>query len=462
MSELNPKYGFVTSLAMVVGSVVGIGIFLRAPRMSLNTGGDVLAVMLAWVIGAIMIIPIAIIIAEIASTVKSTGGMQIYGEETWGKRYGFTIGWVQSFFYIPGNLSFIMFLIAGYTSKVFHLNLNLNGLICLGLFYLLGLFCINIFAGKAGGYLQIVVTFVKIIPLLAIGIVGAFYFGDKVSTIGPNPVLLDIYNNNSHLLLILKIASIVPSALFALDGWAFVGVIAKEIKNPGRNVPLSIVGGLVIISVLYLLFTYASFNVVEPISLATEGASNIELATKLFGSTLANFINAFILISAIGVANGNVLVVIRGPYALAERRSFIGSSWLTKVNRHNIPANSGFLVLIVTLGYFLIPYLLGRTNDGNTYAMFIDSSILLFFVMYAIICFGVVRLRVTKPNLERPFKAPFIYVFIVLAVLGSVFGVFGLLVAYKNSIIPVVIFIACACSGFLVYSFTKEKEKSNL
>ncbi len=457
-TDMKPRYGLVTSLCMVVGSVIGTGIFLRSGKMSLAAGGDTTAIILAWIIGAIMIIPIATIISEVASMTTESGGPQVYAEKTISKRFGFAVGWSQSFFYLPAMVSMILWLVAEYTLKIAKLeHLGVPGTIYLASFYGTALFLINMLSPKSGGTIQVVSTFIKVIPLVGVTILGLLYFGDKIDVIG-SPELLNQLNMNADSSFITKVASILPPVIFSLDGWIIICIVTKEIINPNRNIPLSVVGGLSVVSILYLLFTIASFNVASSVSLGTEGSSTIDIAKHLFGDFFGSLLNIFVVISAIGVANSKIIAIIRAPYSLTKNKTFIGSNFLSKLQgKNDMPIHSGIVALLFVLAYLLIPFFLNKVNGGEIYGFFIDTALLLFFAYYSLICFGVFRMRKTQPNAYRPFKAPFIMLLLIISFMGCGFGIYGLITAY--ALLPVVIFLVCSLSGFVFYSFVTDSNK---
>ena len=116
-----------------------------------------------------------------------------------------------------------------------------------------------------------------------------------------------------------------------------------------------------------------------------------------------------------------------------------------------MPINSGIVALLFVLAYLLIPFFLNKVNGGEIYGFFIDTSLLLFFGYYSLICFGVFRMRKTQPDAHRPFKAPFIKLLLTISFIGCGFGIYGLITVY--SLLPVVIFLVCSLSGLVFYRF---------
>ncbi len=457
---LEPKYGLITTISMVVGSVIGVGIFLRAPQMALASGGNTTAILVAWLVSIIMVIPIVIIVSETASTLNESGGLQILGEKTWGKRTGFAMGWTQTFFYIPTNIVIILYLAADYVCNVIGIH-NPSQEMILIIAILLGvvLFVINLSSPKLGGYVQIIATFVKVIPLILIAILGFMYHGDMLSNLGLDNNLNDALNNNLSKSFIEQVAAVLPMALFSLEGWIFLCVITKEVKNPSKNIPISSIGGMLLVAALYVLFTMGSFQVATPGALATNGANLIDIANLLLGKFFASIINAFVLISAFGVANGNVLALIRAPYSLSKSRTFFGSKYLERITKkNNVPMYAGILSMILVALYFIIPYMLYKSEGGTVYSMLIDCAVMIFFVYYAMICVGTVKLRYQNTKPKKGFKAPFIWGLLIVALAGCFYALFGLIVSYSNNLMATVIFAIANLSGFVLYSLTTNKQ----
>lgn len=457
--NIKAKYGIVTAFALVMGTVIGVGIFFRAPAMAALTGGDFNAVLTAWVVGILMVVAAAIVIAEISSMDTDTGGVQSFLERSWSKRIGFGAGFTQTFLYLPANLALISWFVAGQ----FYVALLGRGgsgteQIILAVVLVTISFLINIYQPKLGGAIQVGSTFIKIIPLLLVGVFGILFSGDPITTEGGNMAAVMEASGQDF---ITKVAAALAPALFALEGWIFLGIVSKEVKNPEKNVPRAIAGGLILVALFYLLFTFGVFKVASAEALGSGGADSASIVVKLFGSSAGRLLNIAILISALGVLNSFTLAYVRAPYALAERRDFPMAEMLRSVDiKTDTPIFSGFTALIISLLYMGGGVVIGGVEGiEGVLGMLADITILIFYVYYSITILGVLKLRRTEPEAVREFRAPMVRLLSTIAIAGTIFGGYGLFAAYAKTNLSVLIFyILFSLTGFIIYAASKDFE----
>lgn len=457
--NIKAKYGIVTAFALVMGTVIGVGIFFRAPAMAALTGGDFNAVLTAWVVGILMVVAAAIVIAEISSMDTDTGGVQSFLERSWSKRIGFGAGFTQTFLYLPANLALISWFVAG-QFYVALLGRGGSGIeqIILAVVLVTTSFLINIYQPKLGGAIQVGSTFIKIIPLLLVGIFGIIFSGDPITSVGGNMAAVTEASGQDF---ITKVAAALAPALFALEGWIFLGIVSKEVKNPEKNVPRAIAGGLILVALFYLLFTFGVFKVATAEALGSGGADSASIVVRLFGSSAGRLLNIAILISALGVLNSFTLAYVRAPYALAERRDFPMAEKLRKVDiKTDTPIFSGFTALIISLLYMGGGVVIGGVEGiEGVLGMLADITILIFYVYYSITILGVLKLRRTEPEAIREFRAPMVKLLSAIAIAGTIFGGYGLFAAYAKTNLPVLIFyILFSLTGFIIYTASKDFE----
>ncbi|GLI55373.1 amino acid permease [Propionigenium maris DSM 9537] len=457
--NIKAKYGIVTAFALVMGTVIGVGIFFRAPAMTALTGGDFNAVLTAWVVGILMVVAAAIVIAEISSMDTDTGGVQSFLERSWSKRIGFGAGFTQTFLYLPANLALISWFVAG-QFYVALLGRGGSGIeqIILAVVLVTTSFLINIYQPKLGGAIQVGSTFIKIIPLLLVGIFGIIFSGDPITSVGGNMAAVTEASGQDF---ITKVAAALAPALFALEGWIFLGIVSKEVKNPEKNVPRAIAGGLILVALFYLLFTFGVFKVATAEALGSGGADSASIVVRLFGSSAGRLLNIAILISALGVLNSFTLAYVRAPYALAERRDFPMAEKLRKVDiKTDTPIFSGFTALIISLLYMGGGVVIGGVEGiEGVLGMLADITILIFYVYYSITILGVLKLRRTEPEAVREFRAPMVKLLSAIAIAGTIFGGYGLFAAYAKTNLPVLIFyILFSLTGFIIYTASKDFE----
>ncbi|GAD79933.1 APC family permease [Vibrio ezurae] len=443
--KLQPKYGLGTAVSLVVGIVVGIGIFFKTGPVLSATGGNGTYAVIAWVLAAVLTTIAAMVISEIASMGSKTGGLMSFSETAWGERFGFFVGWVQTVIYIPLILAVILYYSAVFTCAFLQVDPTTPLLASLCAIYFIVIAGANLLAESLGGFLQRAATIIKLIPLLSIAVFGFFYQGDAVVASA------DAVASVTEVSFGVAIAAALIPVLFALDGWIYVTTIAHEIKNPQRNLPLAMVGGLVIIGLVYVTFTLGLLSVAQGPAYVNGEMGVSQVANLLFGEGLGRTLSLFIVISALGGFNGLMLLGMRMPYSLAMRRNFAGSQALLSVSpKTNLPVRSGVTMLAVLATYMIVGFVLVTTGiEKNIFDLYGDLPIALMWIIYASLFIGVWRLRVTQPNAQRLIRVPALPLFVIVAICGTGYALYGFIPSHVTSFA-----LSCliAVLGFLVYA----------
>jgi APA family basic amino acid/polyamine antiporter len=443
--NLQPKYGLGTAVSLVVGIVVGIGIFFKAGPVLEATGGNGSYALIAWVLAALLTTIGAIVISEIASMGSKTGGLMSFCETAWGERFGFFVGWVQTVLYIPLILSVILYYSTVFTCAFLQIEPTVPVQAALAAFYLITFSAANLLAESLGGLLQRVATIIKLIPLLAIAVFGYFHQGDAI------PASTAALASVTQVGFATAIASAMIPVLFAFDGWIFVTTIAHEIKKPQRNLPLAMVGGLAIIGLVYVMFTLGLLSVAEGAMYVSGEMGVSEVATLLFGNNISRTLSLFIVISALGGFNGLLLLGMRTPYSLAMRRNFKGSTALLSVSpRTNLPVRSGLTMIALLVIYMVVGFVLVQSGvKTNIFDLYGDLPIALMWIIYALLFIGVLRLRKTQPEAKRMIRVPALPVFVLLAIAGTGYALYGFI---PSNITAFAVSCLFAALGFVVYA----------
>ncbi|GAM75046.1 amino acid permease [Vibrio ishigakensis] len=309
----------------------------------------------------------------------------------------------------------------------------------------------NLLAESLGGLLQRVATVIKLIPLLGIALFGFFHQGE---TIQAGQAAMEAISDVSFATAIA--AAMIP-VLFAFDGWIFVTTIAHEIKNPQRNLPLAMVGGLAIIGLVYVMFTTGLLSVASGHAYAAGEMDVSGVANILFGEGLGRTLTFFIVISALGGFNGLMLLGMRMPYSLAMRRNFAGSEALLTVSpRTNLPVCSGLTMLALLATYMTVGFILAGTGiHTGIFDLYGDLPIALMWIIYAVLFLGVWRLRKTQPNAKRLIRVPALPVFVLLAIAGTGYALYGFVPANITSFA-----LSCvvAALGLIVYARSEARD----
>ena len=390
-NKLEKKYGLFTAICMVVGIVVGSGVFFKAQVILQKTGGDMPLGILAWLIGgAIMIISI-LTFSSMAQKYEKVNGVVDYAEATVGPRYGYYIGWFMSTIYNPTLTSALSWLSARYT-LVFITSVNPDfpllipaeqggcvvGPECMALmlFYMVCAYVVNALSPKLAGKFQVATTVIKLIPLGLMAVVGIIYGlanGMLASNFSTPAVGYEVSGN--------PLFSAVCATAFAYEGWIIATSINAELKDAKRNLPKALlIGGLIIVST-YILYYVGVAGGATNQELCDSGATTAFV--NVFGNILGNILNLFIAISCMGTMNGLMLGCCRGPYSLAARGEGPRPELFSQVDKvSNLPGNSAILGLFFCAAwglYFYLSNLAGTWNSAVVFSGTPFESVLFFF-----------------------------------------------------------------------------------
>ena len=434
-NNLERKYGLLTAICLVVGIVIGSGVFFKAQTILIKTGGNMPLGILAWVIGGIIMLVCLLTFSFMGQKYERVNGLVDYAEATVGPRYGYFVGWFTATIYFPGMTSALAWLSARYTLD-FIVSANPDfpllipasqggtvvgpECIALTLFYLCAVYALNVLSPKLAGKFQTSTTIIKMIPLMLMAVVGLIY-GLATGTLQENFVTVAQVEGVSDSPLL---ASVCATA-FAYEGWIIATAINAEIKDSKKNLPLALTIGGVVIAAVYILYYIG----------VAGGATNQELIdkgapiafTNIFGGVLGNVLNLFIAISCLGTTNGLMLGCTRCMYALANRGEGPNPRMFGQLDETtNMPANSSVFALMVTAAWFLYFYLsnLAGTWSGPFVFDSTELPIITIYLMYIPILIQWMR-KEKDQNVVRRFIFP------VLAICGSVFMIFACILSHK-------------------------------
>lgn len=353
--SLTKKYGLFTAITMVVGIVMGSGVFFKAQNVLNITNGNVPLGVIAWAIGGLVMISCAFCFATMATKYEKVNGLVDYAEATCGKSYSYYIGWFITTIYYPAMTSVLAWVSARYTLVLFgHTDQTSNTCLVLAGLYLCLSFTMNALAPIVAGKFQVSTTVIKLIPLSLMAVVGIIY-GLFVTPNGAEmPNLLANFSGHSMREDISTLFAAVVATIFAYEGWIIATSINAEIKNAKKNLPIALVLGTLIIMVVYIVYYIGVAGGAEVSALQKHGATIA--FTNIFGNFFGTILNAFVAVSCIGTLNGLMLGCTRGLYALAARNMGPKPKIFSTVDPvTNMPANSaifGLFVCAMWLFYF--------------------------------------------------------------------------------------------------------------
>lgn len=397
--KLKKNLGVFTATSIVVGCVIGAGVFFKPYAIYNATGGAPGMGILAWIIGGIVSMFAALTFAEVSVLIPETGGMIAYLNETYNKHVGFLAGWMQVIIFYPAFL-------AGYGVKVgTELSVYFGNKYALpiAIAVIIALVTINSLGSKAAGNMQVVATVCKLMPLFLIMIFG-FIRGE-----GGNPIMTPLVAKGLNPAGVL--GTTLLAVLFAFEGWTNVGTIAGELKEPAKDLPKAIVGGVAIIMSVYLIINLAYLWVLPASQLMHLESPAEAVANKIFGNSGGMIIKIGIIISVIGAGNGFLMSGSRVAYQMGVHGDLPGSKWLAKLNGNKVPANATVLI-----GFIACLFSLSGEFDLLT-----DLAVFSCWIFYTLTFTCVIRLRKKHPEWKRKYKVPFYPVIPLLAILSGLF-----------------------------------------
>ena len=435
--ELKKDLGFATALSIVVGMVIGSGVFFK-PTAIFGASGSAGLGILAWVIGGIITIAAGLTVAEVSAAMPETGGMVVYIKKTYGNLWGFLLGWAQTTVYMPAVIAALAIIFATQAVSLTGFSSTMITPIAIGT--MIFLLVMNSVSSKAGGALQSIFTVAKLVPLVAIIALG-FIRGD-VQSAG----LSNFTPGNGAF--VSSLGNALIAVIFAFEGWINVGTIAGEMKNPGKDLPRAIVIGLSIVMGVYVIINVAYLCVLPANVLAATATPAADVANVLFGDLGGKLISTGILISIFGTINGFILTGMRIPYVMAKEGKLPFSNWVGHLHeKYETPVNSG-IVIVALATIFTFTGKFDQLTDLLTFTIWI------FYVMTFA---AVMILRKKMPNMHRPYRVPLYPVFPLLAIAGGLYIIVNtLLTQPMNASIGLLI----TALGLPVYMLSGNKPKS--
>ena len=425
--------GLLDATMLVSGSMIGSGIFIVAADMGRTVGSAGWLIFL-WVLTGIITIFAALSYGELAGMMPRAGGQFVYIRRAWGDFTAFLYGWsvftvVQTGLIAAVGVAFAKYM--GYFFPMFDAkiilfsvgNFHLNASQPLAIALIILLTFINSRGVQNGKMIQLIFTLAKLIALFALIILGLFfasksYLSENFTNAWAGS--LTAKNNNgiweTHDIggtaLILALGTAIIGPLFSSDSWNNVTFIAGEIKNPRRNIPLSLFLGTVIVITLYILANIAYLNLL-PLHGIPNGAEVVDRGImfadsdrvgtaagfQIFGNIAATIMAALIIVSTFGCNSGLILSGARVYYAMSQAGLFFKSSG--KLNRFDVPGNA----LWIQCFWASLLCVSGTYGDLLDYLTFVS------LIFYVVTIAGIFVLRRTEPDAERPYKVP-LYPFI--------------------------------------------------
>lgn len=424
--ELSKKFGLFTAIAMVVGIVIGSGVFFKAEKILTATGGNLPLGILSWVIGGLIMISCACTFAIMATKYERVNGIVDYAEAAMGRTYGYYVGWFMAMIYYPTLTSVLAWVSARYTCVLFGWDITGGQCMTIAGFYLVASYALNALSPVLAGKFQVTATVIKLIPLALMAVVGTVY------GMGNGMIMRNFTTVVTEVEPTVALFTAVVATSFAYEGWIIATSINAELKDSKRNLPIALVAGTFGVMLVYILYYVGLAGAVTNETLMAGGQEGAKLAFETVFSNLGGtLVFVFVIISCLGTLNGLMLGCTRGVYSIAARGEGPAVAMFRQIDPvSNMPTNSAILGLLLSAVWLVYFYGANLTDPWFGFFCF-DSSelpIVTLYAMYLPIFVSFMRNEGDLPVLTR-------FVLPALALCGSLFMIYAACYAHGMAVV---------------------------
>lgn len=422
------------TMAIVVGMIIGSGIFLK-PGIVLKDAGSEGMSLLAWIAGGLITLASALSIAEIAADIPKSGGLYTYMAEIYGDRMAFLLGWVQAIISYPASVAAQAIAFATYSAYFIPMNELQQKFLGVGV--LVFILVMNVISTKCGGVIQVLATIGKLIPVAAIILFGLMA-GFSPSASSAQQTAMQGSGFGMAIL----------GTLWAYDGWIGVTNMAGEVKNPAKVLPKVICGGVIFVIAVYAAFNFAIFRVLPQGTIVASATPGADAAQALFGKSGAAFLTAGIIISTFGALNGYLMTAARVPQVMGEKNQLPFAQVLGKISpKFRTPANALIFQSVLAVIYIF----------SGTFNTLTDMLVFVLWIFFTMGVFGVFLLRRRSPEKQRTYRVP---LYPVTPIIGIAGGAYILVSTVMGDPLRSVIGIGITLVGLPIYSVMMRRRKT--
>lgn len=464
--------GLLAAISIVVGNVIGTGVFLKTRVMTCNVGKPGL-VIFVWIFAGILSLAGALTYAELAAMMPRAGGEYNFIKLAYGRVWSFLYGWMQMFISKTGSqaavaVAFAIFLndaLGGslkmvlFTKSLFGTEFSISTLQLIAIAVIVLFTILNCATVSLSGHVATVLTFVKIALIIGVGF-GAFilaqgYFSNffLINEGGACFKVEDAaHYGTAGYTFLAGFGAAMLGALWGYDGWNNLALVAGEIKEPQRNIPLALIGGTTLIILLYVFVNIAYFYVLSPTQIANvtlESSVASEVVVKFLGPTAVGLMAVGLMASSIGTLHTSILTGARVPFAMAQDGIFFKSFGKLSVNTR-VPVVAIFVQSI----WACLLTLSGSFDTLTDYVIFGS------WIFYGLATASVFVFRKKMPDAERPYKAWGYPIVPVLFLIVTAFLLINTIISStKKSLIGIgLIALGLPVYYYLVRNFKAEQE----
>ena len=416
--------GLIAAVSIIIGNVIGTGVFLKARVMTCNVGSPTW-VLLAWIAAGLLSLAGALTYAELTAMKPVAGGEYVFLRDTYGRLSSFLYGWMQIFIARPGSqaaagMAFAIGLNDFLDKKLeqtllsFHIGsmpFEITTLQMVAVMVIIIFTTLNCASVSLGGQIATVLTGVKIALIVFVG-VGAFVWVSGnfahfslLNTGGTCEGVADAVRVGSTSYTFLGgFGAAMLGALWGYDGWNNLTFVAGEVKDPNRNIPIAIIGSTILIILLYVFVHVGYFYVLDPTAIASVSKSSsvaMKVVSMFFGGDVASiatgaaiaFFTVGLMLSSLGTLHTSLMAGARVPYAMAKDGTMF--STFGKLSLNHVPVSSVLLMGVISS-------ILALTGSFDTLT---DYVVFGSWIFYALVTSSIFIYRRKFPDLERPYRA---------------------------------------------------------
>ena len=468
-SSLAKKIGFWSATSIIVGSIIGSGVFMKPASMAAQIGSPVWLT-LVWVIAGAFSLFGALVYAELGAMMPETGGIYVYFRKMFGDFVAFLYGWSAFAVINTAAVAAIAFVCAYYADYFLHLPqfsdtiiqanvwhipfigdlfpLKDFGVKLLAFVMVMLLTGLNYLSVKASSYFQVISTFLKMAVIAAL-VIGIFVFGHGSFHNFVTPAGSGVSGG-----LFSGIIVAMTGAFFAYDGWINITSMAGEVKNPQRNIPRSLLTGVFACIIVYVLVNQAYLYVLPVEKMAGSPLVAADAVGVALGRTGEAIVAAMIVLCTFGAVNGNIMATSRITYAMGKDRIF--APWAGKEHkRFQTPGNALWLHGCWTSVFIFT----------GSFDMLADMFVFITWIAYGLGAVGIFMLRKKMPQQERPYKIwghPFVTIFFIgfsaFYLISTLYNDIANYLTGKQPVINSVLGLVITALGIPLYFYFRKKK----
>lgn len=445
-NKLEKRYGLPMAITMVVGIVIGSGVFFKAEKILNCTGGNMFIGIISWIIGGCIMIVCAYTFANMATKYGKVNGVIDYAEEMLGEKYGYYTGWFLATMYYPAMTSVLAWVSAKYVCVLIGWDITGGSCMVIAGFLLVTSYALNILSPVLAGKVQISTTVIKMIPLVLMAVVGTIKGlsnGLMIENFTKVVIPAEQLGGTGHIMF-----TAVCATAFAYEGWIIATSINAELKDAKKTLPKALVIGTFIVMISYVIYYIGLSGAVENKVMMQGGEAGARIAfINVFSSVGGVALFIFIIISCLGTLNGLTLGCARGFYSLGIRNQGPRPDIFKQVDQViKMPTSSAIMGLFLC-SLWLMYYYGANLTDSWFGPFSFDSSelpIITIYVFYIPIFFMIMK----KEKQWSAFKR---IIMPALSVCGCLFMLLAAVVSHRMAVLfYLIVFVAVMLLGMLL------------